>query len=100
KELRNGNTLFIFNLTDYTDSLQMKLFAKNKEDLKIMNQLANGKWIRARGRVEMDRFMPVPELVMIPSDVNEVTAPPSRKDNAPEKRVEFHLHSTMSTMDA
>ncbi|MFD3260963.1 PolC-type DNA polymerase III [Paenibacillus lentus] len=100
KELRNGNTLFIFNLTDYTDSLQMKLFAKNKEDLKVMNQLANGKWIRARGRVEMDRFMPMPELVMIPSDVNEVSSPPSRKDNAPEKRVEFHLHSTMSTMDA
>ncbi|AZK47756.1 PolC-type DNA polymerase III [Paenibacillus lentus] len=100
KELRNGNTLFIFNLTDYTDSLQMKMFAKNKEDLKVMNQLANGKWIRARGRVEMDRFMQVPELVMIPSDVNEVPSPPSRKDNAPEKRVEFHLHSTMSTMDA
>lgn len=100
KELRNGNTLFIFNLTDYTDSLQMKLFAKNKEDLKVMNQLANGKWIRARGRVEMDRFMPMPELVMIPSDVNEVSPPPSRRDNAPEKRVEFHLHSTMSAMDA
>lgn len=100
KELRNGNTLFIFNLTDFTDSLQMKLFAKNKEDLKVMNQLANGKWVRARGRVEMDRFMPVPELVMIPSDLCEVSAPPSRKDNAAEKRVEFHLHSTMSTMDA
>lgn len=100
KELRNGNTLFMFNLTDFTDSLQMKLFAKNKEDLKVMNQLANGKWVRARGKVEMDRFMPVPELVMIPSDLSEVPAPPSRKDQAAEKRVEFHLHTTMSTMDA
>lgn len=100
KELRNGNTLFMFYLTDFSDSLQMKLFAKNKEDLKVMNQLANGKWIRARGKVEMDRFMPVPELVMIPSDLCEVSAPPSRKDNAEEKRVEFHLHTTMSTMDA
>lgn len=100
KELRNGNTLFMFNITDFSDSLQMKLFAKNKEDLKIMGQLANGKWIKARGRVEMDRFMSIPELVMIPSDLCEVNAPPSRKDNAAEKRVEFHLHSTMSTMDA
>lgn len=100
KELRNGNTLFMFNLTDFSDSLQMKLFAKNKEDLKIMNQLANGKWIKARGKVEMDRFMPMPELVMIPSDLCEISAPPSRKDNAEEKRVEFHLHTTMSTMDA
>ncbi|MED5016928.1 PolC-type DNA polymerase III [Paenibacillus chibensis] len=100
KELRNGSTLFMFNLTDFSDSLQMKMFAKTKEDLKIMSLLANGKWVKARGRVEYDRFMQIPELVMIPSDLAEVQAPPSRKDNAPEKRVEFHLHSTMSTMDA
>ncbi|WP_310550359.1 PolC-type DNA polymerase III [Paenibacillus glufosinatiresistens] len=100
KELRNGSTLFTFFVTDFTDSLQMKLFAKNKEDLKVMGQLANGKWIKARGRVEYDRFMQTPELVMIPSDLAEVSAPPVRKDNAERKRVEFHLHSAMSTMDA
>ncbi|GIO61113.1 PolC-type DNA polymerase III [Paenibacillus cineris] len=100
KELRNGSTLFMFNLTDFTDSLQMKMFAKTKEDVKVLSLLANGKWVKARGRVEMDRFMTIPELVMIPSDLIEVQAPPTRKDNAPEKRVEFHLHTTMSTMDA
>ncbi|GIP21465.1 PolC-type DNA polymerase III [Paenibacillus sp. J22TS3] len=100
KELRNGSTLFTFYLTDFSDSLQMKMFAKTKEDLKIMSLLANGKWVKARGRVEYDRFMQVPELVMIPSDLSEVNAPPGRKDNAAEKRVEFHLHTTMSTMDA
>ncbi|MFD0616753.1 PolC-type DNA polymerase III [Paenibacillus sp. GCM10027629] len=100
KELRNGSTLFTYYLTDFTDSLQMKMFAKNKEDVKIMNLLANGKWVRARGKVEYDRFMQIPELVMIPSDLMEVKAPPDRMDNAKEKRVEFHLHSTMSTMDA
>ncbi|SET42428.1 PolC-type DNA polymerase III [Paenibacillus sp. NFR01] len=100
KELRNGNTLFTYCLTDFTDSLQIKMFAKTKEDLKIMSLLANGKWVRARGKVEYDRFMQVPELVMIPSDLSEVSAPPARKDNAPVKRVEFHLHSTMSAMDA
>ncbi|GGF80055.1 DNA polymerase III PolC-type [Paenibacillus albidus] len=100
KELRNGNTLFTFCITDFTDSLQMKMFAKTKEDLRIMGQLANGKWVRARGKVEYDRFMQIPELVMIPSDLTEVGAPPSRKDTAPKKRVEFHLHTTMSTMDA
>ncbi len=65
KELKNGMTLFTFNLTDFTDSLMMKVFAKNKEDLRILSLLANGKWIRARGKVEYDRFMQVPELVMI-----------------------------------
>ncbi|WP_342561473.1 PolC-type DNA polymerase III [Paenibacillus sp. FSL R7-0345] len=100
KELRNGNTLFTYFITDFTDSLQIKMFAKTKEDLKIMSQLANGKWVRARGKVEYDRFMQIPELVMIPSDLSEVNAPPARKDNAKQKRVEFHLHTTMSTMDA
>lgn len=99
KELRNGNTLFQFILTDYTDSLYVKAFAKNKEDLKILRLIENGKWLRARGRVEYDRFMPVPELTMIASDLNEVAAPPERMDDAKEKRVEFHLHSAMSTMD-
>ncbi len=100
KELRNGSTLFTFFITDFTDSLQMKMFAKTKDDLKIMSLLANGKWVKARGRVEYDRFMQIPELAMIPSDLSEIKAPPGRKDDAAEKRVEFHLHTTMSTMDA
>lgn len=100
KELRNGSTLFTFYLTDFSDSLQMKMFAKTKDDLKVMSLLANGKWVKARGKIEYDRFMQIPELVMIPSDLSEVGAPAGRKDNAAEKRVEFHLHTTMSTMDA
>ncbi|KRE83151.1 DNA polymerase III [Paenibacillus sp. Soil766] len=100
KELRNGNTLFTFNITDFSDSLAMKVFAKTKDDVKIMNLLANGTWIRARGKVEYDRFMQIPELVMIPNDLYEVMAPRDRMDDAAEKRVEFHLHTTMSTMDA
>jgi DNA polymerase-3 subunit alpha (Gram-positive type) len=99
KELRNGSTLFTFNITDFTDSLMIKSFAKTKEDLKLLSLLENGKWLKLRGRVEYDRFMQIPELVMIPSDINEVMAPPERKDDAEEKRVEFHLHTTMSTMD-
>src|SRR5690606_35165117 len=100
KELRNGNTLFQFILTDFTDSLTVKVFAKNKDDLQALKLLANGKWIRVRGRVEYDRFMQVPELVMLASDLNEVSAPPERMDDAEQKRVEFHLHTSMSAMDA
>lgn len=100
KELRNGSTLFTFNITDFTDSIAMKMFAKTKEDVKVLSQLANGKWVKARGRVEYDRFMQEPELVMMPNDLHEVGSPPERMDQAEEKRVEFHLHTTMSTMDA
>lgn len=100
KELRNGSTLFTFNVTDFSDSIAMKMFAKTKDDVKILSQLANGKWVKARGRVEYDRFMQEPELVMMPNDLHEVKSPPERMDKAEEKRVEFHLHTTMSVMDA
>ncbi|MFX3632955.1 MAG: PolC-type DNA polymerase III [Candidatus Pristimantibacillus sp.] len=100
KELRNGMTLYTFNVTDFSDSMAMKVFAKNKEDVKVLSLLANGKWVKARGKVDYDRFMQEPELVMIPNDLQEVASPPDRKDNAEVKRVEFHLHSTMSAMDA
>ncbi len=99
KELKNGSTLFTFNLTDYTDSMMLKSFAKTKDDVKILSLLQNGTWIKARGRVEYDRFMQTPELVMIPSDINEVLPPKDRMDDSAEKRVEFHLHTAMSTMD-
>ncbi|MCR8630773.1 PolC-type DNA polymerase III [Paenibacillus radicis (ex Xue et al. 2023)] len=99
KELKNGMTLFTFNITDFTDSMMVKAFAKTKEDVKIYSLIQNGTWLKVRGKVEYDRFMQIPELVLMPNDINEVSAPPDRKDDAEEKRVEFHLHSTMSTMD-
>lgn len=100
KELRTGSTLFTYNVTDFTDSLNVKMFAKNKEDAKMLGLLKNGMWVKMRGKVEYDRFMNPPELVIFPNDIREVVAPPERKDDAEHKRVEFHLHTTMSTMDA
>lgn len=100
KELRNGNTLFQFILTDFTDSLRVKAFARKKEELRSLKELKNGLWMKARGKVEYDRFMPEPELTMLAADLIAVASPKERMDDAAEKRVEFHLHSNMSTMDA
>lgn len=100
KELRTGSTLYLFNVTDFTDSISVKVFGKTKEDNKMLALLANGKWLRLRGRVEYDRFSNPPELTMMASDLKEVSAPPEPKDDAEEKRVEFHLHTSMSVMDA
>ncbi len=99
KELKNGNTLYTFKLTDYSDSIMVKAFARNKEDVKVYNLLENGKWIKARGKIEYDTFVQPPELMFMPQDLNEVLPPAERKDKAEKKRVEFHLHTAMSTMD-
>ena len=99
KELRNGSTLYSFNITDYTDSISVKVFVKDKEDLLTMQNLSEGKWLLVRGKVEYDRFSQPPELVMVANDLNEIAPPPERMDEAEEKRVELHLHTNMSAMD-
>jgi DNA polymerase-3 subunit alpha (Gram-positive type) len=100
KELRSGSTLYTFNVTDFTDSISVKVFGKSKEDNKTLSLIKNGQWLKLRGRVEYDRFSNSPDLVMFASDLAEISAPPEPVDDAEEKRVEFHLHTTMSTMDA
>lgn len=99
KELRSGRSILEFKMSDYTDSLAVKMFSNSDEDVVKMNQISKGMWVRARGSIQMDTF--ARDLVMMVRDINEVKHEP-RKDLAPEgeKRVELHLHSPMSQMDA
>lgn len=99
KELRSGRTLLTFKITDYTSSILIKMFSRDKEDAALFGRVQKGMWLKVRGSIQMDTF--VRDLVMMGNDINEVKAP-SRKDTAPddEKRVELHLHTPMSQMDA
>ncbi|MBL5768514.1 PolC-type DNA polymerase III [Heyndrickxia sporothermodurans] len=99
KELRSGRTLLTFKITDYTSSILVKMFSRDKEDAAILSQVKKGMWIRARGSIQNDTF--VRDLVMIANDLNEIK-PKLRQDHSPEgeKRVELHLHTPMSQMDA
>ncbi len=56
-------------------------------------------WVKVRGSVQNDTF--IRDLVMMANDINEIR-PKVRMDTAPEgeKRVELHLHTPMSQMDA
>ncbi|WP_454308526.1 PolC-type DNA polymerase III [Staphylococcus hominis] len=97
KELKSGRHIVELKVTDYTDSLVLKMFTrKNKDDLNHFKALSVGKWVRAQGRIEEDTF--VRDLVMMMSDIEEIKKT-SKQDKAEEKRVEFHLHSSMSQMD-
>ncbi|WP_017727349.1 PolC-type DNA polymerase III [Halalkalibacterium ligniniphilum] len=98
RELRSGRTLLTFKITDYTDSILVKMFSRDKEDIPMLQAIKKGMWLKVRGGVQNDTF--VRDLVMIANDVNEIQAE-ERKDRAPEgeKRVELHLHTVMSQMD-
>ena len=97
KELKSGRHIVELKVTDYTDSLVLKcLQEKNKDDLDHFKALSVGKWVRAQGRIEEDTF--VRDLVMMMSDIEEIKKTP-KQDKAEDKRVEFHLHTSMSQMD-
>ncbi|HZG81342.1 MAG TPA: exonuclease domain-containing protein, partial [Brevibacillus sp.] len=97
KELRSGRHLLTFCVTDYTDSLTVKIFSRDKEDVKMLEVLKDGMWVKVRGSVQHDTF--IRELVMNANDLNQIEQV-IRKDKAEQKRVELHCHTPMSAMDA
>ncbi|MHC5227497.1 PolC-type DNA polymerase III [Enterococcus sp. LJL99] len=99
RELRSKRKILILKITDYTSSFIVKKFSNGEKDEQIFDAIQSKSWVRVRGSVQEDTFMR--DLVMNCQDLAEVKHAP-RKDYAPEddKRVELHLHSNMSTMDA
>lgn len=96
KELKSGRHLLTFNITDYTDSISVKIFSRDKEDVKLLEAVKDGMWLKVRGSVQHDTFMR--ELVMMANDLNQIEQM-GRKDKATEKRVELHCHTPMSMLD-
>ncbi|WP_086347415.1 PolC-type DNA polymerase III [Candidatus Enterococcus clewellii] len=99
RELRSKRKILILKITDYTSSFIVKKFSNGEKDEQVFEAIKPKSWIRVRGSIQEDTFMR--DLVMNAQDLMEV-AHETRKDYLPEgeKRVELHLHSNMSTMDA
>ena len=99
RELRSGRQLLILKITDYTSSFIVKKFSNGEQDEQVFAAINKGSWLKARGSIQEDTFMR--DLVMNAQDLVEI-GHEDRKDLAKEeeKRVELHLHSNMSTMDA
>ncbi len=99
RKLRSGRDLLLVSVTDYTDSLQIKMFSKGEEQKEIFKDIKEGMWIKARGSIQTDTYSN--ELVMMGNDLVEIK-PKLRTDNydGEEKRVELHAHTTMSLLDA
>ncbi|MBF7139959.1 PolC-type DNA polymerase III [Pediococcus pentosaceus] len=97
KTLRSERQLLIFKVTDYTSSITIKKFSRNEADEQLFSAIKKGLWVRVRGSIQEDSFMK--DLTMNAYDIMEVDHA-DRQDTATDKRVELHLHTNMSTMDA
>ncbi|EHI70891.1 PolC-type DNA polymerase III [Streptococcus ictaluri] len=99
KTTRTGRHIINFKMTDYTSSFAMQKWAKDDDDLRKYDMIAKGAWLRVQGNIENNPF--TKSLTMNVQQVKEIVHH-DRKDLMPEgqKRVEFHAHTNMSTMDA
>ncbi|MBO4331289.1 MAG: PolC-type DNA polymerase III [Oscillospiraceae bacterium] len=98
RDVRGGTAkLLSFNITDNTGSLHVSKFIRDEADRGLLS-LKNGMYVSVAGMISYDRWHG--DIAMEPSAV-KLLPKPERTDNAPgEKRVELHMHSRYSQLDA
>lgn len=92
----NYRKIYTVSITDYTGSINLKILENNGEDCSCWENIENGQTIILRGDCSYDKYEH--DYVVYPSDVLIVERK-QRTDDAPQKRVELHLHTKMSSMD-
>ena len=88
--------IYSVNITDYTGSITLKIIEMAAQ-CRMLDTLAKGMSVLVRGDVEYDKYDH--EIVLRPKSIATVKQI-EVVDDAQEKRVELHLHSNMSAMDA
>ena len=99
RELKKRNAWVInFDMTDNTGSVRINRFMENEEAKPILDKVKVGSVLKVQGRMTVNKFDN--ETVLQPTAIMPGELP-KRKDTASgEKRVELHLHTVMSNMDA
>ncbi|MEG0379002.1 MAG: PHP domain-containing protein, partial [Eubacterium sp.] len=97
REITDKTTLYTFCITDEKGSVGCKIFARKKNVPMIAENLKKGRWFKIEGSINYDEYSH--EKVLTPKNI-EIAPEPIRLDTAKEKRVELHLHSQYSSMDA
>ena len=92
----NFRKIYTVSITDYTGSVNLKVRAQEGEDCSKWEGLKPGTTLVIKGDCAFDKYER--DYVVYPYDVLTVERR-QREDNAPEKRVELHLHTKLSSMD-
>ena len=98
KEIKKrGAWVINFDLTDYTGSVRVNQYMDEERAKPIIDGIKPGMWVQIAGRMSYSNFEK--EDVLQPLAIQQGKKP-QREDTAEEKRVELHLHTNMSNMDA
>ena len=100
RPIRGEKTILMFSITDFTDTIMVKMFCKDEYLKEIKDGgIAKGAFLKIKGVTTIDRFdseLTIGSVIgikKIPSFVS------TRMDTSPVKRVELHCHTKMSDMD-
>ncbi len=101
RELRTGKILYTFSVTDFTDTIGVKIFLQPEQAEDIRGQAAKGQFVRVKGIPLYDNYSR--EIT-----ISSVRGIKPGKDNRTfrmdhyegMKRVELHAHTQMSEMDS
>ncbi|MBM7684714.1 DNA polymerase III subunit alpha [Defluviitalea raffinosedens] len=100
KELKSGKILISFDLYDGSSSMTCKAFCKPESGEEVLSRLKKAKGVRVAGNSGYSSFSGEIELVAHTIVETEGLKKNKRVDNAEKKRVELHVHTQMSQMDA
>ncbi|MEE0768994.1 MAG: PolC-type DNA polymerase III [Clostridia bacterium] len=100
RELKSGKILAMFNLFDGSSTITCKVFLEAEKSKAILKRMNSAKGVKVIGTAQFDPF--AKELGVIANAIVESTGIKRevRQDNSQEKRVELHMHTQMSQMDA
>ena len=99
REIRNEKTILIFPVTDFTDSITVKMFLRNEQVPEVTEHLQKGAFIKLKGVTTIDRFDSELTIGSVSGIKKIGDFRSTRMDTAPQKRVELHCHTKMSDMD-
>ncbi len=99
KETKSGAKILKISLTDYKDSISAKIFLSDKEE-ELIDLLAAGLTVSVCGKAEYDNYDGELEITRVFGIRETESIQEVRTDNEKAKRVELHLHTQFSEMDA
>ena len=99
REIRNEKTILMFAVSDFTDTIMVKMFCKNEYLPEILQGVKTGAFLKIRGVTTIDRFDGELTIGSVSGMKKIADFTSTRMDTSPEKRVELHCHTKMSDMD-
>lgn len=101
RQLRSGDRyLVIFALTDFTDTINVKLFVRNEQIGEVRPELGTGKFVMLKGMAQFDKYDHEVGIGSVFGIKRYKDTRIRRTDHAEKKRIELHCHTQMSDMDA